>query len=98
MAGLNYHVQFLRSDGERNTDSPISVMAGHIDYLAEKVGVDCVGPGSDFDGAIMPQELQDAAGLPRLMEDLANRGYGDAELTKIAHANWVRILRETWGD
>ena len=97
MVGLNYHVQFLRGDGERDTDTPIAVMVDHIDYLVEKVGIDCVGLGSDFDGAIMPEDLKDAAGLPRVMEELVRRGYGDAELVKIAHGNWVRVLRETWG-
>lgn len=97
MVGLNYHVQFLRSDGERDQDTPISVMADHIDYLVDKVGIDGVGLGSDFDGAIMPHDLRDAAGLPRLMEELAARGYDDRDLMKLAHGNWVRVLRETWG-
>ena len=98
MVGLNYHVGFLRADGEMNPDTPISVMADQIDYLAEKLGIDRVGLGSDFDGAMMPAELKDAAGLPRLMQALADRGYGDEELTKIAHGNWVRVLRATWGE
>ena len=98
MVGLNYHVGFLRADGEMNPKTPLSGMADQIDYLVEKLGIDCVGLGSDFDGAMMPAELKDAAGLPRLMQALADRGYGDAELTKIAHGNWVRVLRATWGE
>ena len=49
------------------------------------------------DGATMPSELRDAAGLPRLMAALRARGYTDGDLVKLAHGNWVRVLRETWG-
>lgn len=97
VAGLNYHVGFLRSDGEFDSNTPISVMADHIDYMVERMGIDCVALGSDFDGAIMPDELKDATGLPRLMQQLQDRGYDSESLRKIAHGNWVRVLRETWG-
>ena len=97
VAGLNFHVGFLRADGEFDADTPISVMADHVDYLADRMGIDCVGMGSDFDGAIMPAEMKDATGLPLLMRELQNRGYDHDALTKIAHGNWIRVLKETWG-
>lgn len=97
VAGLNFHVGFLRPDGANDADMPLSVMADHIDHMVDKAGIDCVALGSDFDGATMPAELKDAAGLPKLMQVLRDRGYDDDALTKIAHANWVRVLRETWG-
>jgi membrane dipeptidase len=31
------------------------------------------------------------------MELLASRGYDDDALTRIAHGNWVRVLRQTLG-
>jgi membrane dipeptidase len=98
VVGLNFHVGFLRQDGQRDVDTPLSIMVDHIDYMAERVGIDGVALGSDFDGATMPAEVPDAAGLPRLMAALAERGFDDDALTKIAHANWVRVLRETWGE
>lgn len=97
MVGLNYHCGFLRPDGQMNPDTPLSVMVDHLDHLVDKLGIDCVGLGSDFDGAMMPSELKDAAGLPRLMQAIKDRGYDDAALKKIAHGNWVRMLRDTWG-
>jgi membrane dipeptidase len=98
VAGLNYHVGFLREDGARDPDTPLAVLANHIDYMVERMGIDCVALGSDFDGAIMPAELKDATGLPKLMQELSDRGYDDEALRKIAHGNWVRVLRETWGE
>ena len=64
MVGLNFAVGFLREDGANDADTPIDVMVQQIDYLVERVGIDRVGFGSDFDGAKMPRELGDVAGCP----------------------------------
>jgi membrane dipeptidase len=98
VVGLNYHVGFLRGDGAADSNTPLSTMVDHVDYMVDRMGIDAVALGSDFDGAIMPDELNDVAGLPRLMKELQNRGYDHDALTRIAHGNWVRVLRETWGD
>jgi membrane dipeptidase len=73
-------------------------MVDHIRYMADRMGIDCVALGSDFDGATMPAELKDAAGLPGLMQALADRGFTRDDLRKLAHGNWVRVLRDTWGE
>jgi membrane dipeptidase len=96
MVGLNFAVSFLRDDGESNADTPLSVMVNHIDYLVEKLGVERVGLGSDFDGATMPAEIGDAAGLPKLVDAMRASGYDDAALRKLLHENWVRVLKNTW--
>jgi membrane dipeptidase len=98
VAGLNFHVGFLRADGGRDRNTPLARMVEHIDYMVERMGIDSVALGSDFDGATMPAEVGDAAGLPRLMRALAERGYQSDDLRKLAHGNWVRVLRETWGE
>jgi membrane dipeptidase len=98
VAGMNFHVGFLREDGVADTNTPLSVMADHVDYMVERMGIDCVALGSDFDGAVMPTELKDATGLPTLMQTLQDRGYDHDALAKIAHGNWVRVLSETWGE
>ncbi|MDQ3694183.1 MAG: dipeptidase [Chloroflexota bacterium] len=97
MVGLNFHVGFLRPDGQAEPDLPLSIMVDHIDHLVEHLGEDRVGFGSDFDGALMPGEIKDAAGLPRLVAALRDRGYDDATLRKLGTENWVRVLKRTWG-
>lgn len=97
LVGLNFHCAFLRADGQPNTDTPLTVMADQLDYLIEHLGVDRVGLGSDFDGALMPREIGDAAGLPNLIAVLRERGYDDATLRKIGYENWIRVLGKTWG-
>ena len=96
MVGLNFAVGFLREDGKNDADTPIATMIRHVDYLVEHLGIDRVGFGSDFDGATVPREIGDAAGLPRLVAALRERGYDDAALKKLAHENWVRVLHKTW--
>jgi membrane dipeptidase len=96
MVGLNFHVGFLREDGGDQADTPLDVMVRQIDYLVERLGIDGVGLGSDFDGATMPLEIGDVSGLPKLVAALRAGGYDDAALRKLAHENWVRVLRKTW--
>lgn len=96
MVGVNFHVGFLRPDGQRDAATPLEVIADHVVYLVDRLGIDHVGFGSDFDGALMPQELEDAAGLPRLIETLRRRGFDVPSLRKLAHENWLRVLRKTW--
>lgn len=97
VAGLNFHVGFLRDDGGREAETPISRMVDHIDYMAGRMGIDCVALGSDFDGATMPAQLRDAAALPMLVGALRGRGYSGDDLGKLLQGNWVRVLRATWG-
>ncbi|MBA3790460.1 MAG: dipeptidase [Rubrobacter sp.] len=98
MIGLNFAVNFLREDAARDAGTPLEVMVRQIDYLVERVGIDRVGFGSDFDGVLISQEIGDVSGLPRLMSALRHRGYEDQALRKLAHENWVRVLRKTWGE
>ncbi|GAC1319241.1 MAG: hypothetical protein NVS2B16_02630 [Chloroflexota bacterium] len=97
MVGVNFHVRFLRPDGRGDPDTPLDVIADHIDYLVDRLGIDRVGFGSDFDGAVMPNALADASRLPAMVQTLRERGYDGDALHKLAHQNWVRVLRTTWG-
>jgi membrane dipeptidase len=96
LVGVNFHVGFVRADGQDDPATPIDDIVRHVDYIARRIGVEHVAFGSDFDGAMMPLELKDASGLPKLLAALRARGYGDGELKQIAHQNWVRVLAQTW--
>lgn len=96
VVGMNYHIGFLREDGRSDKETSLAEIARHAAYVAERIGVDHVALGSDFDGATMPQDLRDAAGLPKLMDALRDYGFNEADLEKIAFKNWLRVLRETW--
>ncbi|WP_421872230.1 dipeptidase [Pararhizobium sp.] len=96
LAGLNYATTMLRPDGLENAHTPISDMVRHIDYMVERMGIDCVALGSDFDGATIPEGITDAAGNQNLIAALRDAGYGDAELIKICRENWLRVLAQAW--
>ncbi|MFP4430550.1 MAG: dipeptidase [Spirochaetaceae bacterium] len=95
LVGINFGVPFLRGDGGRREDTPISVIVDHLEYIADRVGIDRVGFGSDFDGVLIPTELGGVRGLPSLIEHLRERGWSAEELEKIAHRNWIRVFRQT---
>ncbi len=98
LVGINFNVGFLAEDGSSDPDLPLDVMVRHVDYLVEKLGIDGVAMGSDFDGATMPSAIADVAGVQRLLESLRDAGYDQESLEKIAFRNWLRVLRLTWGE
>lgn len=55
-------------------------------------GIDHVGLGSDFDGAV--KTPFDTTGLPVLFDALLKQGFGEEDLAKIAGGNALRVLRE----
>lgn len=97
MVGLNFATGFLREDGRMNRDTSLDIMVRHIDALIEALGEDHVGFGSDFDGAVIPAEIGDVSGLPKLIAALAAHGFGEALIEKIAWRNWVGVLERTIG-
>lgn len=96
VVGVNFAVAFLREDGSLVPETPLDEICRHVDHLAERMGIDHVAFGSDFEGAEIPAALGGAAGLPRLVDALRARGYDEEALAKITHGNWLRVLAATW--
>jgi membrane dipeptidase len=93
LVGVVFDTVMTRSDGELVFDTHLDVIAGHIEYIAERIGLDHVALGSDFDGCHPPAALDDASKMQALLEVLR---WDDDELAKLAHGNWLRVLRATW--
>jgi len=96
VVGVNFAVTFLREDGSLVPETSIGEIVRHVDYLVEQMGIDHVAFGSDFDGAVVPEELGGVAGLPKLVAALHASGYDHEDVAKITHRNWLRVLRDTW--
>lgn len=97
MVGLNYATGFLRPDGRWDSLTDVSVMIVHIEHMLKYAGEDCVGLGSDFDGARIPAFIGSVTGVGKLVEAMRAAGFGDALIEKIAYKNWLRVLQLTWG-
>jgi membrane dipeptidase len=98
IVGVNFARGFLRKDGLGEMRTTVREIVRHVEYIAETIGIDHVGFGSDFDGTQVPQDMEGAAGLPKLMDALMETGIRGAALKKIAHGNWLRVLKDTWKD
>jgi len=66
----------------------------HIDHAVKIAGVDHVGLGSDFDGAIMPIGMEDVTHLPEITDALLKKGYSESDIRKILGENTLRVLAE----
>jgi membrane dipeptidase len=93
VVGVNFARAFLREDGLGDRETSLTEIARHVEYVAELIGEDHVAFGSDFDGTEVPQDLADASGLQRLLKE---RGIRGKALRKVAHGNWLRVLKKTW--
>ena len=71
----------------------VAEVADHVDHVREVAGVDHVGLGGDYDGVpSQPEGLEDVSGYPRLVAELLDRGWSDAEVAKLTWANALRVL------
>jgi membrane dipeptidase len=66
----------------------------HVDYLLKIAGPDHVGIGGDFYGGPQPVGLEDASVYPALFAELIRRGHGEHILSRVAGANFLRVMRK----
>jgi microsomal dipeptidase-like Zn-dependent dipeptidase len=67
-------------------------IARAIRYAANLIGVDHVGLGSDFDGAVV--EPFDTTGLIQITDALLAEGFTDEEIGKVMGGNVLRLLKQ----
>ncbi|XP_076461326.1 dipeptidase 1-like [Babylonia areolata] len=73
----------------------LSQVADHIDYIKNRIGVDYVGIGADYDGVpTLPVGLEDVSTYPALFAELLKRRWTEEDLMKLAGKNLVRVFRE----
>ncbi|KAB2664226.1 membrane dipeptidase [Brucella tritici] len=97
LVGLNFGVSFLREDGKRDPNTDLSELVRHADYIVNRIGIDHLALGSDFDGTTISSTLRDVGDLQLVIEAFRKHGFDDASIVKLAHANWINVLERTWG-
>jgi len=95
-AGDRARVDPLMDAWERDNPQPpvgVADIADHVEHIRDVAGIDHVGIAGDFDGiAFTVKGLEDVSTYPRLFEELARRGWSDADLRKLAGENFLRVL------
>jgi len=70
----------------------------HIDYIKNRVGIDYVAIGSDFDGIeSTPVGLEDVSKFPALTLKLLEHGYSQQDIEKILGGNFMRVFEQVCG-
>ena len=76
----------------------VADVADHIDHIRSVAGVDHVGLGADYDGTdALPEGLEDVSCYPKLIGELASRGWSDSDLAKLTWGNVLRVVEEACG-
>lgn len=78
----------------RRKEAKMDMVLDHLFYIAERIGWDYVGLGSDFDGiaSVIPG-LEDVKCYPRLLQAILDRGATEEQLAKVAGENILRVWR-----
>jgi membrane dipeptidase len=80
--------------GKPKPETTLEDVIKHVEHVREVAGVDHIGLGGDYDGCPeFPVELPDVASYPVLFAALADRGWSDDDLGKLAGGNILRVLR-----
>lgn len=94
LLGIAFYDKFIARE-----NATVDKIVDQIVHVAELVGIDHVGIGSDFDGlgeGVWPV-IRTADRLPRLTEAMVKRGLSDAEIAKVLGGNFLRVLKATIG-
>ena len=71
----------------------LSQVADHIDHIRNRIGVDHIGIGADYDGGGGLEGLEDVSTYPNLTAELLRRGYSEHDIAKILGLNVLRVMR-----
>ena len=93
--GVNFCVPFLSKDKKKD-EITFDIIKQHIDRIVDIAGIKHVSFGSDYDGAPVPDIVEDISYYPKLVDYLEEYGYTKQELELITHKNFLRVMKEVW--
>lgn len=95
---LSHDYAAWEAAGASGKAPPVTVVdaANHVEHARQVAGIDHIGLGGDYDGTpTFPTGLEDVSSYPRLLTELAQRGWSAGELRKLASGNILRVLDQT---
>ena len=80
--------------GKLRADTEVAL--DHLEYMAERAGVDHVAIGSDYDGWLptILSDHRDCRDIVRLSEGLRRRGWSEENIRKVKRENALRVFQE----
>ena len=72
----------------------VEQMVDHIDYVVNRIGVDHVGIGTDFNHGSGIEGFTDASDALNVTLELVKRGYSEEDIKKIWGGNFMRVWRQ----
>jgi membrane dipeptidase len=72
----------------------VTDLVDHIDYIADLIGIDHVGIGTDFDGGGELDDCRDVTQIGNITLELVKRGYSREDIEKIWAGNFTRVFRQ----
>lgn len=72
----------------------VEQMVDHIDYVVNRIGVDHVGIGTDFNHGSGIEGFTDASDALNITLELVKRGYSEEDIKKIWGGNFMRVWRQ----
>ena len=83
---------FLSAVSDRLGQGSIAAMVNHIDYVVQRIGVDHVGIGTDFNHGSGVAGFSDASQAKNVTAELLSRGYSASAIEKIWGGNFLRVM------
>ena len=85
---------FLTAVSDLLGPGSVDDMLNHIDYIVQRIGVDHVGIGTDFNHGSGIDGYNDASEALNVTIGLLDRGYSAEDINKIWGGNFLRVFRE----
>ncbi|WP_160008884.1 dipeptidase [Rhizobium sp. 18055] len=83
-----------KESGDAWVAGTLPELVDHIEYMANRAGVEAIGIGSDFYGGPTPEGLENVECFPHIFAEMIRRGWSFDALAKIASENFKRLMAE----
>lgn len=88
----------LQDDFLTDRGATAATVVDHLEHICKVVGDDVACLGTDYDGAITPPaDLPTPFHLPRLVQEMLDRGWSDDRIRKILGLNFLRVVEALRG-
>lgn len=93
--GINFAPHFVDDDRQK---ASLSRVVDHVCHIANLVGAQHIGLGTDYDGIrFTPRGLPHYGAFPKLVAEMRKRGFNDDEIRGILGGNFLSVFKKVCG-